>query len=85
MLKPALPIPNKGNLGEVGSKLFIAEHSCFSLVPTRIFHPEATVSIHSEFYLMVIQGTPKRYASFCTPPESVKIFSLFSANFIKSM
>ena len=36
-----------------------------------MFQPVSTVSIHSVFARSVTQGTPARYASFWTPPESV--------------
>jgi hypothetical protein len=36
-------------------------------------HPECTVSTHSVWSRSVTQGTLSQYASFCSPPESVKI------------
>ena len=42
--------------------------------PTSIFHPASTVSTHSVFSRRVMHGTPSMYASFCIPPESVRIF-----------
>ena len=38
---------------------------------TSVFQPASTVSTHSVFARSVTQGTPARYASFWTPPESV--------------
>ena len=41
--------------------------------PTTRFQPASTVSTHSVSERSVTHGTPARYASFCTPPESVAI------------
>ena len=41
--------------------------------PTTTFHPASTVSTHSVSGRNVTQGTPIKYASFCIPPESVRI------------
>ena len=39
--------------------------------PASTFQPPSSVSDHSVSSRSVTQGTPSRYASFCTPPESV--------------
>ncbi len=41
--------------------------------PTSVFQPVSTVSTHSVSSRSVTQRTPHRYASRCTPPESVAI------------
>src|SRR3954466_15512026 len=40
---------------------------------TSTFQPCSTVSTHSVVSRRVAHGVPSRYASFCTPPESVRI------------
>ena len=40
---------------------------------TRTFAPTRTVSTHSVEGRIVTQGTPYQYASFCSPPESVRM------------
>src|ERR1043166_6120490 len=40
-------------------------------VPVRMFHPCASVSVHSVASRTVTHGTPSQYASFCRPPEQV--------------
>ena len=42
-----------------------------------MFHPASTVSVHSVRSRTVMHGLPAKYASFCTPPESVTIASAF--------
>jgi hypothetical protein len=37
-----------------------------------VFQPVCTVSTHSVLARSVMQGTPARYASYWTPPESVR-------------
>lgn len=53
--------------------------------PVRTFHWPLMVSTHSVFFLMVIQGTFSKYASFCIPPESVMTFAEFCNRAIKSI
>src|SRR6266581_400188 len=46
--------------------------------------PSSTVSIHSVSSRSVTHGTPKKYASFWTPPESVRTFDAPISSAMKS-
>ena len=46
--------------------------------------PVSTVSTHSVVVRSVMQGTPYQYASFCTPPESVRTTRACEASAAKS-
>ena len=70
---------------KIGDGLLMALTIFLLSTPVRTFHCPLMVSIHSVFFLMVIQGTLSRYASFCIPPESVTTFKEFCNSAIKSI
>src|SRR3989449_1748184 len=70
----AWPSPNDFDFVPDGLNFSIASRMSAVSVPTRAFQPSSTVSIHSVSSRRVTHGTPKKYASFCTPPLSVTTF-----------
>lgn len=79
---PALPSPNCSVLKYFSLILTLRS---FNILPqprsTKLLQFPPRVSNHSVSFLKVIHGLLKKYASFCTPPESVMIKSaLFSKN-----
>src|SRR6266702_905327 len=73
MRTAASPSPNGLCSGGSGLGLSTALTMSCQRVPTRTFHPASTVSTHSVSSRSVTQGTLRRKASFCSPPESVRI------------
>src|SRR5207245_7463276 len=67
----ACPSPYSCGLSPGGWRASAASAAAASR-STSVFQPAATVSTHSVSARSVMQGTPARYASFWTPPESVR-------------
>src|SRR5207244_4876035 len=70
----AWPSPKDFDFVPAGLNFSSASRMSFVSVPTTAFQPSSTVSIHSVSSRRVMHGTPKKYASFCTPPLSVTTF-----------
>ncbi len=50
-----------------------------------MFQPVSTVSVHSVLGRSVMHGTPARYASFWSPPESVSTARALQSSAVSSM
>jgi len=50
-------------------------------VPVRWFAPSCVVSVHSVFLRSVMHGVFSQKASFCIPPESVRMSTAFFISF----
>ena len=74
ILSAAWPSPKLFDFVPSGLKCWIAWTTSCVPVPTTAFQPSSIVSIHSVSSRRVMHGIPKKYASFCTPPESVATF-----------
>lgn len=76
----AFPSPKTSERGPFGRKDAAAEQMASRSAPTSTFQPSSTVSVYSVFSRRVTHGTPRRYASFCTPPESVRMRRAFCSS-----
>jgi len=70
----ASPAPKSGgrDAGRAGGSVRARAIAALD-APARRFQPASTVFVHSVASRSVTQGTPAKYASRWTPPESVKI------------
>ena len=67
-----------------GAPLQRARRAASASRSTSTFQPASTVSVHSVVARSVTHGTPARYASFWTPPESVSSARAWCSSAVKS-